>query len=88
MQTLNNSAHFTVLWTQCQAPRENVATIFLGEDCGMCKFCLDKLKYWGTGKKKQCCIKQCYHAMKADMVSLSSRKRTETSKGKKQAAVS
>ena len=33
MQTLNNSTHFTVLWTQRQAPRENVATIVLGEDC-------------------------------------------------------
>jgi len=74
------------LWTQCQAPRENVATIVLGEDCGMCKFGPDKLKYWDTGKKKQCCIKQCCHAMKADMVSLSSPKRKETSEGKKQGA--
>ena len=55
------------------------------QQCGMCKFCLDKLKYWGPGKKKQCCIKQC---MKADTVSLSSTKRKETSEGKKQGAVS
>ena len=54
----------------------------------MCKFCLDKPKYGGPGKKKQCCIKRCCLAMKADMVSLPSPKRKETGKGRKQGAVS
>ena len=27
-------------------------------DCGICKFCLDKPKFGGSGRKKQCCEKR------------------------------
>ena len=30
----------------------------LADDCGTCKFCLDKPKFGGKGSKKQCCIKR------------------------------
>ena len=41
----------------------------LREDCGTCKFCVNKPKYGGPGKKKQCCVKRCCLAMKADILS-------------------
>ena len=30
----------------------------ISEDCGTCPNCLDKPKFGGPGKKKQCCIKK------------------------------
>lgn len=30
------------------------------QDCGLCKFCLDKKKFGGQGRLKQCCLqKKC-----------------------------
>lgn len=32
------------------------------DECQVCTMCLDKPKYGGPGKKKQCCIKRkCLH---------------------------
>ena len=28
-------------------------------DCGQCKYCIDKPKFGGPGKKKQCCERKC-----------------------------
>ena len=53
----------------------NSCSACLCEDCGACKFCVDKPKYGVSGKKKQCCVKRCCLAMKADIPSPASTKR-------------
>ena len=30
----------------------------MSADCGQCTFCVDKPKYGGPGRKKQCCVKR------------------------------
>jgi len=32
---------------------------YLLSDCGKCKFCIDKPKFGGPGKKKCCIVRKC-----------------------------
>lgn len=37
-------------------------------DCGKCRFCLDKVKFGGLGKLKQCCKERTCKRLKLDSV--------------------
>ena len=38
------------------------------EDCGVCRFCIDKKKFGGPDKLKQCCIKRRCKIIKGEII--------------------
>ena len=48
--------YFTLVYTGKKRKRYGEYTGCMASDCGSCKFCYDKPKFGGKGKKKKSCI--------------------------------